>query len=100
MFEYTYVFTELANPNVPINRGIVEVDCDTNAELLTVMDRDSMLVIITKELSSSKIVSITLPESYATTKKVLLIIADNDGEYNAKALDGVSAELVNVRQIE
>jgi hypothetical protein len=97
MFSAMDVYIEQSTELAPLNRSILNIDCDTDAELLTIIDRKSLSVLINQELSTNSIVSILLPESYATGDKVMVIILDNDGEYNSAVLDGVSAELVNLR---
>jgi hypothetical protein len=97
MFSYLNTFHALPNNSISINRGKLDVDCDPEAELLTVIDRKSLSVIKNQLLMGNSTVSMMLPASYVTGDTVVLMILDNDGEYNASVLDGVTAELVNLR---
>ena len=97
MFSHLNTYIELPADVAVINRGKIDVDCDADAETLTVIDRKSLSVVRNYKMVGNHILSILLPESYATTDTVILMIVDNDGEYNAAVIDGVSAELVNLR---
>jgi hypothetical protein len=97
MFSYLSEYNEVPVNAAAINRGKLDVDCDVDAEVLTVIDRKSLSVIRNYLLSDISTVSIILPESSATGNAVVLMILDNNGEYNASVLDGVTAELVNLR---
>ena len=97
MFSYLSEFSDAPINATALNRGKLDVDCDVDAEVLTVIDRKSLSVIRNYLLSDISTVSIILPESSATGNAVVLMILDNNGEYNASVLDGVTAELVNLR---
>jgi hypothetical protein len=81
-----------------MNMGLLEIDADPAANRYSVFDRNTLRLITQKEVPPNNQVKCLISVQQALDG-VLVMIIDDDGEYNAKALDGVTAPLVDSHTI-
>ncbi|WP_137225399.1 hypothetical protein [Shewanella sp. MEBiC00475] len=98
-FTKSNIYVDLLDKITPLYRSKLDVNCDQDAEFMAVIDKTSLNVIFKSDLIYSNTLSIMLPASYSTTDTVAVVIFDNDNEFNAAIMDGISCESINLRSI-
>ncbi|ABE56515.1 hypothetical protein Sden_3239 [Shewanella denitrificans OS217] len=78
----------------PYMMGLLELDADPAAERFAVIDRASLKLLWQKEVPAGGQVKCLVRPSYALSG-VLVMILDDNQEYNAKVADGVTLPLVD-----
>ena len=87
----------LITSSKPTPVGLLDIDMDASANRIVIFDRESLDNLYSDGFSSP--LKVVLPIDYATTDGLLVMILDDDGQYNAVALDGVRASIVNLSEI-
>jgi hypothetical protein len=78
----------------PYLMGLLELDADPAAERFVVLERSSLSVLWQREVPADGQVKCLVRPSYALSG-VLVMILDDNQEYNAKVADGVTLPLVD-----
>lgn len=81
-------------------RATLKIDIDPDAERFLVFDRVTIETINLGIRPPSGTAYFIVPEKYATTNKLLIGILDDNGVFNAKFMDGVSATIENVQGLD
>ncbi|MBB1320615.1 hypothetical protein [Shewanella sp. SR43-8] len=79
---------------VPV--GLIEIDTDPDAEIILIISRESSEVLFAGVAMS--LTKVVMPIEYATKNELLVMILDNDKQYNAAVLDGVRASVINLSE--
>lgn len=79
---------------VPV--GLIEIDADPDAEIILIISRESSEVLFAGVATS--LTKVVMPIEYATKNELLVMILDNDRQYNAAVLDGVKASVINLSE--
>ena len=87
----------LMNSSKPTPVGLLEIDMDASANRIVILDRDSLENLYADGFNST--LKVVVPIDYATIDGLLVMILDDDGQYNAAALDGVRASIANLSEI-
>lgn len=90
------IISVITSPMNIITRPTLQIDMDVDAERFVVFDRKSLELINAGIRPPSGVVYVVVPTVYATANDLLLGILDDDGEYNAKFVDGVTATMENL----
>ena len=77
--------------------GLLEIDMDVDANRVAIIDRESLNIMYAGGFSPS--LKVVLPIDYATRDGLLVMIIDDDGQYNASVLDGVRTSVANLSEI-
>lgn len=77
--------------------GVLEIDMDAAAERITVIDRDLLETVYANVFTSP--LKVVVPIEYATKNGLLVMILDDNAQYNAAVLDGVRASVINLSEI-
>ncbi|MGI2078488.1 hypothetical protein [Shewanella putrefaciens] len=75
--------------------AILQVDMDSNAERLIVLNRDTFDVLHMTIRPPSGVVKCQLPSTYSTNDSLLVGILDNSLVYDCKFADGIRCEVVD-----
>jgi hypothetical protein len=75
-------------------QAILNLDIDIDAERVAVIDRVSLQGIHNITVTSSN-VSVIVPMTYITNRKLLVGILDDNELYNCQFIDGVSPEIID-----
>jgi hypothetical protein len=86
--------------NVTFSRGIhyvglLQVDIDSEAELMFVTDRTTGDSVIVCQRSPSGVVKKILPVDFTLSHKLIVTIVDREMLFQAKCIDGVMLELAD-----
>ncbi|MEH6734031.1 MAG: hypothetical protein V7690_05245 [Shewanella sp.] len=81
-----------------LNIAVLNVDVDTDAERLVLLNRNPIFVHSTIDISDSNLVKVRVPMNYATSGELLLILLDDDFNFNAVIADGVKAEIIKTSE--
>lgn len=79
----------------PTPMSKLTMDADPQAERFIVLDRSRMMVLRTGDFASGHIKSICLPPIYQHMNDILLLLLDDDRQFNAAILDGIKLEPVD-----
>lgn len=79
--------------------GLVQLDFDTNAERVIILDRTSCDKIYHRFVPKAPVLKILVPVHYTISNTLMIGIIDDSGEYNCSFLDGVKAELVDANTV-
>ncbi|MCT8871363.1 hypothetical protein [Shewanella xiamenensis] len=81
--------------DVPYYQGLVEIDCDVDAELVTVASihlREFNFTQLVRDGFTNKFI---VPKKFTTSNDLFVVIFDRDRTYRAAIVDGVKAELID-----
>lgn len=92
--------------NIPrtnqFSAGRVVVDFDPAAERIIILDRRDATVLFYGVIAFHKVgttISFTVPENFASTTNLIVIILDENTVYDLAGADKVQAELVNMADL-
>ncbi|RLV61009.1 hypothetical protein D5018_03985 [Parashewanella curva] len=88
--------TKLASLNEPIYRGTLELDLDQKSERYWVLDRKTSQLIY--HGATKHYLPVVVPEKYAKTDKLCVLMFDDSGEFNIAAADNVEATLFDANE--
>lgn len=77
----------------PTPRSKLAMDADPQAERFIVMDRYLMRILRVGDFASGHIKTVYLPAGYNTKSDILLLLLDDDKQFNAAVLDGITLEI-------
>jgi hypothetical protein len=78
----------------PYLMGLLELDADPAAERFAVLERSSLKLLWQREVPAGGQAKCLVRASYALSGVIVMIFDDNQ-EYNAKVVDGVTLPLVD-----
>ena len=81
---------------LPVMVSQLTLDADPNAERYAVIDRRSFKPVVFGKVEPNVIVKRIAPAGYATSGDAMVMIVDDDKQYNAKVADGVTLEAVDI----
>lgn len=86
---------------LPLNRGLVEIDIDPAAERYIVLDRRNMALIYTGFKPESGNARLIVPLQYTLDNNLIVLILDDAGSpsYYVTGNDKVQAALVDARTV-
>lgn len=77
----------------PIYRAKIELDLDPLAERFAILNRQTLETIYT---SNSDITLLYVNQSFISNNNLILIILDDNRDYNAAVIDGINGQIVDV----
>lgn len=77
----------------PFYQGLIEVDCDPDAETLLVFDKAVTKFAVS--VAAVGVVKLIVPMRYGTSTDLIVGITDSDQTYAGKFVDGVKAQLID-----
>ncbi|MEE2025024.1 hypothetical protein [Alkalimonas mucilaginosa] len=85
--------------DVPVHRGLVEIDIDIDAERYLIMHRRTLMVLMHAPVPASNIARVLVPFEHTNQHDLMVMILDDDNEYNMAGNDKVQAQLVDARTV-
>ena len=76
-------------------QALFELDADLNAERFMIIDRITAKTIYHHLVPPSGIVKLVLNQKYAQKHDILVVILDDNGQYNAVCMDGVKLQEID-----
>lgn len=87
-------------PNAtPLQRGLLEIDIDPEAERYCVQSRKNGMVFHMGVKPSTNIATVIVPVEFVGNNSLQVIIYDETGTYNAAIIDKVQPELVDAKTV-
>jgi hypothetical protein len=77
--------------------SLLELDIDPESERLLVMSRSTLEVLYFNRSNGAH--KVVMPIEYGTLNDLIVMILDDEGQYNAAVLDGVMASVVNLSEV-
>lgn len=93
------VYDEKVSLLGPIHRAVLNLDIDPAAERYVVLDRRTMVSLSHGINPPTNHIRVILPKIYSTAPYSLVGIVDDNAQYNAKFLDGVTLESVDLASL-
>ncbi|GGP37284.1 hypothetical protein GCM10009347_01560 [Shewanella algicola] len=88
-----------SDANIP--RAKLTLDVDTNAERVQFIDRKlSRHVRTVRVLTNTTSIIVVLPVEYVTKQDLMIVMVDDNREYNAVIVDGVKCDIFNCATID
>jgi hypothetical protein len=78
---------------------MIEVDVDSDAERVMIIDRTTGALLYHSFTNSSGFFKKVVPLKYSLANNIMVGILDDDGVYNCAFIDGVRAESVDANTI-
>ena len=78
-----------------LQQAVVGIDSDIASERIVIIDRVTIEAYYNFKLQDDRILNFIVPIKHIDSDNLLIGILDDDGQYNAKFIDGVRAELIN-----
>lgn len=88
----TKAFSKLGQ--VPLS--LMELNIDQAANRFVIIDRRNLDILFAGANTESSMVKTVLPLEYSVGNYCLVGILDDDGQYNAKFVDGVQCQLIDL----
>lgn len=85
--------------DVPVHRGLVEIDIDTDAERYLIMDRRTLMVLMHAPVPADHIARVIVPFEHTNKHDLMVMILDDGDDYNMAGNDKVQAQLVDARTV-
>lgn len=76
-----------------IPQAVIEFARDVNAERLVIMDRYTMAVLHCWQLAQPS-TTLVVPIRYATSQSLLVVMLDDDGDFDCEGIDYVAADII------
>lgn len=77
----------------PFYQGLIEVDCDPEAEHVIIIDRDPTKY--SRRVEAKTLVKVIVPLDYGNKNDLIVGITDADRTYATKFADGVKAQIID-----
>ena len=79
--------------------ALLSLDLDENSDRFIVINRVNVKVLNHGKTPLTNIKKILLPAIYASDNNIMVILLDDDRQFNAVVVDGISLESVNVNDV-
>lgn len=87
------------NDVAPFVVGLITIDSDSSANRIVIINRLTMVVIVSTITPVNGIFKHVLPTAFGTGNNLLVGIVDDDRVYDCKFVDGVNAEIVDLNTL-